>query len=115
MLSLWGDMKILAILLISFTLLFCTPKGPQTFSSPFVGKTKSELISSKGQAKTIKIFDKSEAYIYKTREEYFGKKIVLQNADSSLVPKKVFDIEHIYYINEQGIIYKYQVWKKRIH
>ncbi|PJB14513.1 MAG: hypothetical protein CO118_08225, partial [Flavobacteriales bacterium CG_4_9_14_3_um_filter_32_8] len=107
-------MKILGILIISFSLIFCTPKGPQTYSSPYVGKTKSELIATKGIAKTIKIFDKTEAYIYKTREEYFGKKITLNDQDSSVLPKKVFDIEHIYYINEQGIIYKYQVWKKRI-
>jgi len=108
-------MKILGILIISFSLIFCTPKGPQTYSSPYVGKTKSELIATKGIAKTIKIFDKTEAYIYKTREEYFGKKITLNDQDSSVLPKKVFDIEHIYYINEQGIIYKYQVWKKRIN
>jgi len=108
-------MKILGILIISFSLIFCTPKGPQTYISPYVGKTKSELIATKGIAKTIKIFDKTEAYIYKTREEYFGKKITLNDQDSSVLPKKVFDIEHIYYINEQGIIYKYQVWKKRIN
>ncbi|PJA07553.1 MAG: hypothetical protein COX70_06230, partial [Flavobacteriales bacterium CG_4_10_14_0_2_um_filter_32_8] len=96
-------MKILGILIISFSLIFCTPKGPQTYSSPYVGKTKSELIATKGIAKTIKIFDKTEAYIYKTREEYFGKKITLNDQDSSVLPKKVFDIEHIYYINEQGI------------
>lgn len=114
MLSLWDNMKILVVLSISFMLLFCTPKGPQTYKSSYVGKTKNELIAAKGIAKTIKIFDKTEAYIYKTREEYFGKKITLDQQDSLLVPKKVFEIEHIYYINEQGIIYKYQVWKKRV-
>ena len=77
MLSLCGNMKILAVLLISFTLLFCTPKGPQTFSSPYVGKTKDELISSKGIAKTIKIFDKTEAYIYLHFVELFFYKTFL--------------------------------------
>lgn len=106
-------MKQFVILSISFTLLFCTPKGPQTYNSPFVGKTKGELIAAKGIAKEIKIFDKSEAYIYKTREEYFGK-IAKSNKEKELTPKKVYEIEYIFYINEKGIIYKYQVWKKRI-
>jgi hypothetical protein len=106
-------MKKFVAYFIPFFLLFCSPKGPQTFSSPFVGKTKNDLISIKGEAKEIKFFDKSEAYIYKTREEYFGKTKRLNNKDS-LVPKKIFITEYIYYINEKGYIYKYQVWKKRV-
>ena len=99
--------------LIPLFLFFCSPKGPQTFSSPFVGKTKSDLIAIKGMAKEIKIFDKSVSYIYKTREENFGNIKNFNNTDS-LKPKKVFITEHIYYINEKGYIYKYQVWKKRV-
>jgi len=92
--------------------LSCTPKGPQTFSSPYVGKTKQDLIAVKGIAKDIKIYGKTEVYIYKNREEYFGKQKL--DGDKPLVPKKVYSIEHIYYINEKGFIYKYQVWKKRV-
>lgn len=106
-------MKKIPILLISFTLLFCTPKGPKTYKSNFVGKTKADLIAAKGVAKEIKIFDNVEAYIYKTREEYFGK-ITNSKKDKELTPKKVYEIEYIYYINEKGVIYKYQVWKKRV-
>lgn len=107
-------MKYFFTILFSLSLFFCTPKGPQTYSSPFVGKTKNDLILSKGIAKEIKIFDNTEAYIYKVREEYFGKKTTTSK-DTKLIPKKVVEIEHIYYINEKGIIYKYQVWKKRIN
>ena len=107
------NMKSFVILLISFTLLCCSPKGPQTFDSPFIGKTKNELIAAKGVAKEIMIFDKSEAYVYKTREEYFGNIKPDQTNDSALVPKKITITEHIYYINEKGIVYKYQVWKKK--
>ncbi len=106
-------MRYFVLFLIVSSLLFCTPKGPQTFSSPFIGKKKSDLIAIKGVAKKIKVFDKSEAYIYVTREEYFGKKQTLKEG-AALVPKKVYEIESIYYINEKGYIYKYQVWKKRI-
>lgn len=107
-------MKYFFVTLFSLSLFFCTPKSPQTYSSHFVGKTKSDLILSKGIAKEIKIFDNTEAYIYKVREEYFGKKTTTTK-DTKLTPKKVVEIEHIYYINEKGVIYKYQVWKKRIH
>ncbi|MBL4592645.1 MAG: hypothetical protein JKX68_02390 [Flavobacteriales bacterium] len=108
-----GDMKIYIILLLSLSLLFCTPTGPQTFDSPFIGQTKNDLIAAKGIAKEIKIFDNAEVYIYKVREEYFGKKIALDK-DKPLTPKKIVEIEYIYYINEKGYIYKYQIWKKRI-
>ncbi|PCJ27234.1 MAG: hypothetical protein COA97_04525 [Flavobacteriales bacterium] len=101
------------IIIISITLVFCSPKGPQTFDSVFIGKTKSDLIAVKGVAKEIKIFDKSEVYVYTTKEEYYGKK-TSANSNKMLTPKKVWEIEHIYYINEKGYIYKYQVWKKRI-
>ncbi len=106
-------MKYFLILLFSLSLFFCTPKGPQTYNSPFIGKTKSELIAAKGLAKEIKIFDNSEAYVYKIREEYFGKKTSITE-DENLSPKKTIEIEHIYYINDKGLIYKYQVWKKRV-
>ena len=105
-------MKQIGLIIIATTFLFCTPKGPQTFNSPYIGKTKSDLIAIKGPAKTIKVFDNAEAHIYKTKEEYFGKKVSLEK-NEKLTPKKIFDIEHIYYINEKGYIYKYQVWKKK--
>lgn len=107
-------MKWITILLFPICLIFCTPKGPQTFDSPFIGKTKTELIAAKGIAKRIKLFDKAEAHIYILREEYYGKKESLDDI-SNLNPKKVVEIEHIYYINNEGLIYKYQVWKKQIH
>ena len=91
---------------------FCTPKGPQTFSSPFIGKTKAELILSKGSPTQIKIYDKSEVYIYKTKEEYYGKKQPISKNGEIVKPKKTSIIEYIYYINDKEIIYKYQVWKK---
>jgi len=107
-------MRQLIILLFSLSLLFCTPKGPQTFDSPFIGQTKSELIAAKGIAKEIKIFDNSEAHIYKVREEYYGNKLSTEEI-SKLEPKKIVEIEHIYYINNEGLIYKYQIWKKRVN
>jgi len=106
--------KLVSGFLILFTLINCSPKGPQTYSSPFIGKSKEDLVNSKGMAKEIKNFGITEAYIYKNREEYFGN-IKSDSISSSLVPKKIFIIEYIYYINENGIIYKYQVWKKRIN
>jgi len=105
-------MKRFYIFLLSLCLLFCTPHGPQSFDSPFIGQTKNDLIRAKGMAKEIKIFNNTEAYIYKTKEEYFGKKSL--SADALQTPKKIVEIEYIYYINEKGYIYKYQVWKKRI-
>ncbi|MBW6482040.1 MAG: hypothetical protein K0B10_03165 [Vicingaceae bacterium] len=98
------------LFVLSFT--FCTPKGPQTFSSPFIGKTKAELISSKGSPTQIKIYDKSEIYIYKSKEEYYGKKQPISKNGEVVKPKKTSIIEYIYYINDKEIIYKYQVWKK---
>lgn len=99
---------------ITLALLFaCTPKGPQTYNSPYLGKNKEELIITKGLAKEIRVFGNTEAYIYKTKEEYFGK-IKGDTISDSLIPKKTYSIEYIYYINENNIIYKYQVWKKRI-
>ena len=65
-------------------------------------------------AKEIKVFDTVEAYIYKTKEAYFGKRTTSKTPDSLLIPKKIVEIEHIYYINKKGIIFKYQVWKKKI-
>lgn len=106
-------MKHFFILILSFSLLFCSPKGPQTFDSPFVGKTKEDLIHSKGKASKIKIFEASEAYIYISKEEYFGKK-TSSKINNDTKPKKTIEIENIYYINKKGYIYKYQVWKKRV-
>lgn len=100
-------------LLITLLFIGCTPKGPQTFSSPFVGKTVQELILSKGNPTEIKNFDTAQSYIYKSREEYFGK-IKYDTIPDSMQPKKIISIEHIYYINTQNIVYKYQIWKKEI-
>ena len=80
-------MKQFFTLVLSLSLFFCTPKGPQTYSCPFVGKTKNDLIQSKGVAKEIKIFDNAEAYIYKIKEEYYGKK-TLADKNKKLTPKK---------------------------
>ncbi len=96
---------------ICLPLLFCSPKGPVTYKSSFVGQTKAYLIHAKGVAKTIKVFDNSEAYIYKEREEYYGKKTP---SDTTAKPKRAYITEHIYYINDKGIVYKYQVWKKKV-
>ena len=108
-------MKRVSLFLIFLPLLYCTPKGPQTFDSSYIGKTKSDLISARGIAKKIKVFDNSEAYIYSTREEYFGKKVAAKKKAMPLSPKKIYVIEQIYYINDKGFIYKYQVWKKKIN
>ena len=105
-------MKCFIVFFTLFTLLSCAPKGPKTYYSSFVGKTKSELILAKGNAKTIKVFDKSEAHIYKVREEYFGDNVTFSK-NEILIPKRVTITEHIYYINEKGIVYKYQVWNKK--
>jgi hypothetical protein len=105
-------MKQFITLIFSLSLLFCSPKGPQTFDSHFIGKTKNDLIFAKGPASNIKIFDTSEAYIYKIKEEYFGKKTT-SGGNKNLKPKKIIEIEHIYYINKKGFIYKYQIWKKK--
>lgn len=106
-------MKQLLVLLLTLPLLFCSPKGPVTYKSSFVGQSKAYLISSKGMAKTVKVFENSEAYIYIKKEEYFGKKIQ-SDENVMMIPKKAYSTEHIYYINNKGIVYKYQVWKKRI-
>ena len=106
-------MRWLSVFFLFSLLTFCSPKGPQTYSSPFIGKSKQDLIAIKGVAKEIRIYDNSEVYIYKTREEYFGKKLPI-NDSVALVPKKVYIIEYIYHINKKGYIYKYQVWKKRV-
>ncbi len=97
---------------ISLTLPFCTPKGPKTYASSFVGKTKAELIAAKGAAKTIKVYDNAEAHIYKVKEEYFGKNATFTEGKIP-IPKKVTVTEHIYYINDKAIVYKYQVWVKK--
>ena len=107
------NMKQIGVFIILSTLLFCTPKGPQTFNSSYIGKMKSDLIAIKGAPKEIRVFDNAEAYIYKIKEEYYGKKMP-SDKTKNLTPKKIYEIEHIYYINAKEYIYKYQVWKKRI-
>jgi len=88
----------------------CTPKGPITFSSPYEGQHKNYLEQVKGKPTVIRKFENSIAYIYITKEEYFGKS---KNIELDTPPKKTVIIEYIYYINNEGIIYKYQVWKKK--
>jgi hypothetical protein len=105
-------MKQILVLLITLPLFYCSEKGPVTYRSSFVGQSKAYLINAKGVAKTVKIFDNSEAHIYKEREEYYGKK-VQSDENVMMIPKKTFTTEHIYYVNEKGIVYKYQVWKKK--
>ncbi|MCO6499983.1 MAG: hypothetical protein J5I47_06345 [Vicingus serpentipes] len=105
-------MKWSIIIILVSLLAFCSPKGPQTFSHPFVGKTKQDLIISKGNASEIRVYGENEAHIYKKREEYFGKKPAIEDADKA--PKRVYSIEDIYYINQEGVIYKYQFWRRRV-
>ena len=105
-------MKLLFSFIFIAFLIGCSPKGPQTYSSPLVGKSKNHLISAKGVAQKIKIYQDSEIYIYTTKEEYFGNKN--PETDKNAKPGKVFDIEHIYYINADQTVYKYQVWKKKV-
>lgn len=70
-----------------------------------------ELIRDKGPAQKVQLFDNAEALIYVKREEYYGK----VSADKlPNEPKRIYEIEYIYYINAENIVYKYQVWKKRI-
>ncbi len=104
-------MKALYLILTFFVLLSCSPKGPITYTSPLVGQSREALIKEKGVAKKIKVFENAEAYIYTTTEAYFGKK-KLVTAETK--PKKVVEIEHIYYINSNNIVFKYQVWKKKV-
>lgn len=103
-------MKHFCLILVVLFTFSCSPKGPITYSSPLVGKTKAQLIKEKGVAKKVKIFENSEAYIYTVREEYFGKKVITPG----MKPKKTVDIEHIYYIDANNVVYKYQVWKKTV-
>jgi hypothetical protein len=106
------QMKIIVLITLSFTLLFCSPKGPVTYKSSFVGGTKADLVLAKGTATTVKTFDQTETYIYSHREDYYGKNFDFAKNVGAL-PKYTIRTEHIYYINEKGIVYKYQVWKKK--
>ena len=106
-------MKWFSLFCLCLSLSFCSPKGPQTFSSPFIGKTKQELIDSKGLAKDIRGSGTNEIHIYKSYEEYYGKKEKPNKAQRT-TPKKTYLIESIYYINKEGFVYKYQVWRKKI-
>lgn len=104
----------LAVLFILTTIIYsCTPKGPQTFDSPYVGKSREELILAKGVANEVKIYDNAEVFIYKTKEEYYGKKPPVDKEGNLRKPKEIVVIEYIYYINEEEKVYKYQVWRKR--
>lgn len=104
----------LAVLFILTTIIYsCTPKGPQTFDSPYVGKSREELILAKGVANEVKIYDNDEVFIYKTKEEYYGKKPPVDKDGNLRKPKEIVVIEYIYYINEEEKVYKYQVWRKR--
>lgn len=104
-------MKYFYFILIFILFFGCSPKGPITYSSPLVGKTKAQLIKEKGTAQKIQVFENSEAYIYVVKEAYFGKKKVVTPETK---PKQVVEIEHIYYIDTNNVVYKYQVWKKKI-
>jgi hypothetical protein len=104
----------LTILSILISIIFgCTPKGPQTFDSPYVGKSREELIAAKGAANEVKIYDNAEVFIYKSKEEYYGKRPPIDKGGDLRKPKEIVVIEHIYYVNNNGKIYKYQVWRKR--
>ena len=106
-------MKIIFLITLSFTLLFCSPKGPVTYKSPYVGETKEHLEHNNGTPQSIKTFDQAEAYIYSSKEDYFGKNTKFDK-NVTVLPKYSLITEHIYYINEKGIVYKYQIWKKKI-
>ena len=103
-----GFIQNFLIVLIAFS---CTPQGPQTFESPFIGKTKEYLISKKGVANKIQVYENSEAHIYVKKEAYYGKSVKPPLPEK---PKSIFHIEYIYYINKDDVIYKYQVWRKKI-
>lgn len=106
-------MKTHIVAIFLLLLIGCTPKGPQTFESPFVGKTREELILAKGTANEVKIYDNAEVFIYKTKEEYYGKKPPIDKNGNPRKPKEIVVIEYIYYINNDGMVYKYQVWRKK--
>lgn len=106
-------MKMLVVAIILTVIFGCTPKGPQTFDNPMVGKTRSELIAAKGAANEVKIYDNAEVFIYKTKEEYYGKKPPVDKEGNLRKPKEIVVIEYIYYINKEEKVYKYQVWRKR--
>lgn len=106
-------MKLAVLSILLFIIYSCTPKGPQTFDSPYIGKSREELIVAKGVANEIKIYDNSEVFIYKTKEEYYGKKPPVDKDGNIRKPKELVVIEYIYYINNDGKVYKYQVWRKR--
>ena len=107
-------MKVTVFFILGFIIFSCTPKGPQTFDSPYVGKSREELIVAKGAANEVKIYDNVEVFIYKTKEEYYGKKLPVDKDGTARKPKKIVVIEYIYYINNDGKVYKYQVWRKNL-
>lgn len=99
------------VLFLSVLFLYqCQPKGPISFPNKLIGESKDFLIQSKGKPTTIKRFDDRVAFIYVKKEEYYGKKTDSKN----LTPKTTYSIEYIYYIDNKNIVYKYQVWKKKL-
>lgn len=100
----------LSLVLCILTLNSCRIKGPITYDNPFVGKTKEELVKSKGTPQKIKNFGSEVAYIYVRKEEFYGNTKNLTNKN----PKATYNIEYIYYINSANKIYKYQVWKRKV-
>lgn len=106
-------MKTAAASIFLLIIFSCTPKGPQTFDNPLVGKTRAELVATKGAANEVKIYDNAEVFIYKTKEEYYGKTPPIDKDGNLRNPKETVVIEYIYYINDDDKVYKYQVWRKR--
>lgn len=104
-------MRLYFFISILAVIIACSPVGPVTYTSPLVGKSKVQLVKEKGAAQKIKVFDNAEAYIYVVREAYFGKTKVVTPETK---PKQMVEIEHIYYIDANNMVYKYQVWKKKI-
>ncbi len=104
-------MRLFFFILIFVATIACSPEGPITYTSPLVGKSKVQLVKEKGTAQKIKVFENSEAYIYVVKEAYFGKN---KEVTAETKPKQVVEIEHIYYIDANNMVYKYQVWKKKI-
>jgi len=106
------NLKWIAILFLSLSLFFCTPKGPQTYKSAFVGKTKQDLML-KGLLKKLRFLMAQKLIFILFVKSILAKTKKLKQT-GSLKPKKIYDIEHIYYTDKKGVVYKYQVWKKKV-
>lgn len=102
------------VFFLYITLIYaCSPKGPQTFDNPFVGKSKEAIIEARGNPTEVRVYDQTEICIYRKKEECF-KKNAKPDKNGHLIPYKTYHIEQIYYVSKKGDIYKYQVWRKRI-